>query len=1002
MPKASVRLAAVVFTLLAALVTYLLWSTPEQTDLGSSLAPQGAATGLASGAKSAIEWGDAGASEGASEAAVGAPGERLLVSAPAELPADQASPGPAPSTRIIGRVVDPMGRPLEGARVLLGGDDPGPLDMASSSLGRRWEAMVGTDGSFELTGLPPGSYRYGGRMAGFAALDLTGLTVAAGEVTDLGDLVLQPGIVLDGHVVLEGGQAVAGARLFVEREGQVFFFGGDLAERPGAVTDSAGHFRLDQLAAGPWRVRVETETHPTKTFDGVVERAGTVETGLVLELERGARITGRVVGAPSEELARGLSVSAHPGSDPNLRVAGFDDLAETRTAEVGSDGSFVIEGCDDGAAYSLVLTEGRQGATPWLGRSVRRSLPLVVRGGDTGVELGWVGMTALEFDVVDAKTGAAIEDLRLAFGRGWRTSLRDASGQVREHFPAGHVRLEELAPDPAPEAFTVEVQALGYRTVARELPLAQGVTNQAGKLALEPASLLTFRVLGAKDRQPVEGAEVAVGLGASTDEGQSLTISEGRVVEGGGASLVHRGETDAEGVVHLSSIEGEVGLVTVKHPDFADFELAGLEMPVGVSLEEELLLPSGGEVLVQALDAAGEPLVGVEISERAAVAPQLEGPGEGSFSISSSRELTGDAGASRRTDASGEVRFEHLGPGAHEFRIERETAAGQVTFLAIGGEDGGEPWTRLEVAEGGVHELVLKRSPRASLSGRVTELGEALAGATLELVAEDDGDSLRIPGMPGPNSTKTDGAGRYELTGIKPGRYSLEITHPARSMPVRLGLDLAGGALRRDVDLDVTTVEGRVTGQDGQPLKGVRVTAERVNGTSRTGTVVMVATVSSDTGGASAMKFSSEPDPAVTDAEGRFVLRGVAPGEAFVVRAKSTGWIEAQSEELTLKPDQHETGVDLVLAVAGAIEVQLEGFSGMTLATATYLGDAPGVEDERQVVAGDAVTLGGLLPGPWRVSLQQLGPEQPESDPPAPKDVVVEAGETTPVGFSGF
>jgi len=1004
MSKASMQLAALVFVLVASAATYLLWPQAGTSEQGASLTPGGVAQDTSSGAKSAIEWDDMGA-EGAAQPQSTGPQDRSAVASEPEAERPAMAGEEVPESRITGRVVGPAGQPLEGARFLVAGNDPGPLDLAAGGMGSRWSATSDADGNFELFGPGPGTFRFGARFAGFAPLDKTGLTVTAGKAADVGDLVLQPGVVLDGHVVLRSGAAVVGARLFVERDGQVFFFGEGLSQRASAITDGAGHFRIDELAAGPWRVRVESPGNPTKSFDGAVEFPGGSDTGLVFELEAGATITGRIVGAPAESLAAGVAISARPGTDSSLSLVGFDELAETRDAAVGADGSFVIEGCTLDAEYSLVLFEGEPNRGLWSTRGTSRSLPLVVRGGDAGIELGWVATTALVLDVVDAQTGQPLEDFHVKYGRSEHVALTGAGGQVQDHFSMGRVRLEDLIADPAPEAFTVEVQSLGYRTEMAEFSLAKGTVNQGGRLALTPASLLTFHVLDAKNRLPVEGAKVAVGIGSTDEDTRTVTFDEGgELTREGGRNLVHRGTSDAAGVVRLSSIEGETGVITVQHPNFTDFELAGFAMPTGEGVERELLLFAGGEVLVRALDAEGAPLVGVEVAEREAQPAVVAGPQDGSFSISTSRAIPDAADTRSRTDANGEVRFRHLAPGAQEFRIAKRGAAGQFSFVEFGAKDAGEPWTRVEVAEGGEHELTLARSPRASLSGRVTELGEALAGANVELVAKGgDKGAMRIPGMPSANSTKTYGAGRYEIEGVKLGSYTLEVTHPTRSMPARLELDLDAGQERRDVDLDVAIIEGRVATPEGEPLEGIRVRAKRAGSDGRTATVMMVSTVSSDSGGGtSAMKFSSEPDPAVTDSEGRYVLRGVAPDEAFVVSADGPAWVKSESASMTLKPSEHKSGVDLTLAASGSIQVKLEGFGGMTLAKATYLGDQPDIDDVNQVAMGSEVTLGGLLPGLWEVSLQRLGMLDPEApaELPAPQQVSVKPGKTEPVTFT--
>jgi protocatechuate 3,4-dioxygenase beta subunit len=83
-----------------------------------------------------------------------------------------AAPAAAQSEgRIVGRVTDDVGRPVEGARVVLA-----PADSAAPARA----AVSGATGGFEFAALPPGAYTLRAGTAGSASRELR-VTVAPGE-----------------------------------------------------------------------------------------------------------------------------------------------------------------------------------------------------------------------------------------------------------------------------------------------------------------------------------------------------------------------------------------------------------------------------------------------------------------------------------------------------------------------------------------------------------------------------------------------------------------------------------------------------------------------------------------------------------------------------------------------------------------------------------------------------------------------------------------------------
>jgi hypothetical protein len=136
---------------------------------------------------------------------------------------------------IKGRVIDPDGRPLAGARTC------GLIDYW-----RTWAEPSSAD--FEVSGLAPGEVR---RVAFLhAARRLAGSAIVRGETRGPIDVKLEPWGVLIGRLLDEAGQPRAGVSLMWEgnRNPRVDV---SLASLPDQVkTDSAGRFRVEGLAPG--------------------------------------------------------------------------------------------------------------------------------------------------------------------------------------------------------------------------------------------------------------------------------------------------------------------------------------------------------------------------------------------------------------------------------------------------------------------------------------------------------------------------------------------------------------------------------------------------------------------------------------------------------------------------------------------------------------------------------------------------------------------------------
>ena len=981
-----------------AVLASVLWIAGRDPAPGGT-ADAGALPGAAA-AQPAPEGGAplAGAAQPAPEPA--AEPERAALAQEAA-PAEPAA-GTAPAAGVRGRVVDDLGRPVAGARVELGTggtfyyetlSKPSELDGFLSQEG----ATTDAEGRFELPAPAVEVHQLSVAASGFAPFRRE-VDLEAGAAAELDELVLDPGVYLAGHVVDAAGLPVAGVEIRQPHAptptGLLVFGEGPRGRRVG-VTGDDGSFLIDKQAVGPWSLLFLSPDHPASQLDGQTERAGQRVEDLVVALEPGFEIHGRLAGIPDGEAdGKNLEVRARPGEAREHGDFRLDQLTlggGARSAPVEPDGTFRLRGLRGGQAYRLrAYVQDHGDHSPFLGGS-GRSGTVKARAGDRGVELRWSSGAALVFRVADARIGEPLTDFEVAAGTSWLQTL-DEDGATKTRHPGGRVRFENLRLPPGHEGVRLRVRAHGYAELFRaDIRLQRDEELDLGVLHLHAVPLATVVVRDADSGEPVEGARVTLAPATAGDP-----------LHGGHESpdgpRRERGTTDAEGRATLTSFPGRSVRLSVRAEGYAPARLDGLVPPEGADFEQEVRLAAGGTVAVRVVDRHGEAVEGARVERRLGNDELRAGPpGEVDFT----------------TDSEGEVLFRNLAPGTHYFRLDERpggySSSLGFSFDPAAHEEPGPPapsegWSRVDVAGEGTAELVLEASPRGLLFGTLTEAGVPLAGATLRLSPADGPGPADVPfflGAGGGGETATaQSNGYYSFDSTVAGRYRLTIKHRSRAMPFELELELAEGANERDLDLDVAIVRGRVSDLEGGPLEGVRVTAERVYGEGDGPAGGFAFTLLTDDGEEGAMFTSGLTEPpqeARTDAEGRYELRGVAPGTSLRVEAHAEAYAPGRSETFEVEPFGLREGVDLELAGAGSIEVSALRADGSPapdlVITAVFGGESEAPVDPRTafLMGKPAAVLGDLRPGPWRVSVQPMifpGQEQPPEIEPQTAEVV--------------
>jgi protocatechuate 3,4-dioxygenase beta subunit len=824
----------------------------------------------------------------------------------------------APRGVLSGRCVDARGSAVAGARVFVARADRVqgvPLESVEPTRlksAERFEARTDERGVFELSGVPAAPMRIAVRSPGRAPHDA--LIAVAAPRHDLGDVVLADSVVLRGHVLDRERRPVRGAalrRLRIDASPAEIL--GDAPDDVVATTDAAGAFVVDELAHGPWVLLIKAARHPDRLEKGETRTAGQVVDGLEFVLDDGATITGRVVDAPPELLAD-LWISAVPadgGSEGKVGAGEFADekrfLVVPRRARCERDGSFSVGELTAGLRYRVAAQTGAdavlaRAVTPWT----------AARAGDRNVELRYQPETALVFQVVDAVTSQPVTEMEVRVGKSFMLPLTDAKGQIRRIFTDGRARFENVLRRPLETHAELVIEARGYTTLrVGDLRPVAGRDLDLGVLRLERAQLVRVTVVDAATGGPVSGARVALTRPPASGSAAGAPSSS--------AAALHEGVTDAEGRVQLNSLPGGFAILTASHADYAPQQSAPLAQAHVGDRDERLELRRGGRVLLVVRDALGGSARGERIEHRS--------PAPG-----------GSASAPRTalTDVKGELQFEHLPAGRHAFSASGVRSTTDANTVSV------------DVVEGGNHTATLVLPQRARVTGRVTEGGQALAGATLrfgsrlaDASAIEAGDRL---------FARTNGNGEYALDAVELGVYRVSIVHPARAMAFESDARIEAPKCTFDVDVPRAAIEGRVVDEEGRPVAGVHV---RVEG-------AVAARESGDVTG-------------LTDADGKYVLAGLQPGVALVLVVTGGDYQPLRAEPVTVAVNEVKSGVDLRLAAGAALEVVVTSAAGG--ATSDLRVRATAALDGRTANATTNASgrayFRGLRAGVWRVRVER-------------------------------
>lgn len=707
-----------------------------------------------------------------------------------------------PGLTASGTVVDEIGRPVRGARIVLLPKEDGDT--------RIYRSTSGADGQFQIADLPDGRFDLRVEHPGHPVLKQENVLASLGSRRiELGRLRLAKGRPLTGQVLDSKGRPLAGVPVWVTDATVPFFQeeDGDPGPAPSATTGPDGRF---EIAGAAPVVFVYACPSGYKAFRAIYVPT-TPPRKIVLDpAPPPQRLSGRV-----------LDESGRPVPGARVRqgapVAGGGCITQQRwpaCPERRND----AEVTDAGGRFSLELPASYASFSLWAVapgylRKVREDIPtsartldLVLSRGATiaGQVTGPDGSPAAGARVYAGQDGRAPETRTDAAGRYRLPGVQPGTRELwAEHPELGEARRRlEVSPGAHRLDLTLDGQrerAVSGRVTSPDGEPLAGVRVEASNLSTYTRQDGGFRLVFPRgtllfyggttpvrfSREGYAGAVRTIRASETPLEGLEIRLSQGWPLTGSLLGVEperalnarveaarqdgegRQGRVDRDGAYRIDDLEPGIWTVTAT-VDWRQKASGTVEIPEG-GASFDLKVPALQEVSGRILDPEGNPISGYV-------------------------KLTGPDGSSRQATSKEDGTFSI------------EIAEGTYRV-----EGSGSPWapTVLEkpvaVGERPVEGLEIRLQPGTILQGRVLGL-PAGARATVSL---DPDHPLGLPALTEPD-------GSYRVSGLKPGDWQVEVAvwmEDARRI-WRSQVTLAPRETEKNLDLDpglgTLTLSGRL------------------------------------------------------------------------------------------------------------------------------------------------------------------------------------------------
>lgn len=206
---------------------------------------------------------------------------------------------------ISGRVVDEQGTGISSASVSASGP------AASSGDGNSGSTSTDGSGNFTIRGLAARTFSLTASGGNYIAGSIADIAVTPNVTTPAGDIQLHSGGAITGTVRNSDGEAISAVSVSASRTPYAFGMGGSSGY---ATTDSSGHYRVQGLSTGNFRLSFSTSSRNfvSGSLSRVAAMGGETTANHDITLETGGTLAGSVTLPGSADPAAGICVSAWP------------------------------------------------------------------------------------------------------------------------------------------------------------------------------------------------------------------------------------------------------------------------------------------------------------------------------------------------------------------------------------------------------------------------------------------------------------------------------------------------------------------------------------------------------------------------------------------------------------------------------------------------------------------------------------------------------------------
>ena len=596
-------------------------------------------------------------------------------------------------------------------------------------------SITGPDGSFTVTGLPRGPVNLTATKFDEFVREMKSVEAPATNVL----IELAPGGGVRGRVVEKGSKRPVAdfqAGISGERGGRGMRIVGPPSLKTFRSDD--GSFELKNLPVGLAEIVVAAPGFVTARVPGVTIEEGKVVEDLVIEVDAGTKISGRVLG-PDGSPVSGATVNLEGSAD--LRI-GTPFGGELGSSTSDANGEYSIAAVEEGERTFRVSKEGYVSDIETVnvtGREIKIDFQLSAGQTVTGVVLSESGTPVADASVsaVTATSGAGSQNVRtdssgvfrmegLAPGRytfrAFHPShvtgeMRDvdiaSAGQIRITVGRGGTIRGRIIGLPEAELGTVNIWAEAGNSQR------QATASSDGTFRMEGAPVGTVRVqarsfgVGSMKMSEPKTVEVAPGSESYVDLefSSSGATLRGRVTRGGqpveGVSVMlnsndrtrpsqSSGRSDASGLYEVSGLQD------------GEYMIRAFDMRTLQTFEGKVTVSGGGTFDIE--------MRGGMISGRVVDASTSQPIENANVSIEPSGTQNTRMGALRtRTDSAGRFTVE-ITPGSYAFRVEKQ-GYGHRTM-------------DLQVPDSGIPDLDVQMQPSEGVRLRVVDArdGRGLRG----------------------------------------------------------------------------------------------------------------------------------------------------------------------------------------------------------------------------------------------------------------------------------